>query len=245
MRTARLTSLGFVISLALGACSSGGTGPDTAADAGADAATDGPGATGPRRVFVTSQGFTGNFTVLTGEADGLTAADVLCNRAAAGAGLRGTFTAYLSVPDTHPGSGAERLAWDRIAGSGPWVAVGSGDVVFADRAALRGETLPAYRSLRTEKGEPLPHADLSPTSPRVWTGTPRAGDRASGDTCANWTIATASGKLAPGMCGCLGEHCQADDWREHRYGVYPGICFCENPPPYEDDQPRLYCFERG
>lgn len=243
MRTALLTPFCFMLALALSGCSSDGTSPGV--DAGADAAPDGPSVQGPRRVFVTSKGFTGNFTVLTGEADGLTAADILCNRVAAEAGLRGTFTAYLSAHEPTPGSGGQRLAWERIRGDGPWVAVGTGEVVFADRAALRGETLPSFRSLRTEKGEPLLREDLSPTSPKVWTGTPRDDTNASHDTCSNWTIATTvRGGLAPGMCGCLGEHCKAEDWREHAYGLYPGICYCENPEPYKDDQPRLYCFER-
>jgi hypothetical protein len=245
----RLPLLFFVT--ALNGCGGGGgavndADPDaggTRRDAAAGDASDGLDASRARHMFVTSKGFTGNLTTLAGEADGLMAADALCNRAAKDAGLAGEFVAYLSVRDLGPGGGPTRLAWERIRGNGPWKAVGSGDVLFTDRAALEGATLPSFRALRTEKGE-LVGKGLSPTSPRVWTGTPRADKGGGSDTCANWTVAkSGSGGLLPGTCGCLGEHCTAEDWRAHAYGLYPGTCFCQNPTPYEDDQPRLYCFE--
>lgn len=204
------------------------------ADAGADASR------GPLRVFVTAEGFTGALATLAGEADSLKGADVLCTRAASNAGLAGSFVAYLGGKDT---ADAGVAAVDRIAGAGPWVAVGTGEVVFPDRVALDAETLPTYQLLRTERGE-LPVA--SPSSPNItptlWTGTRKA-SAMSGDTCGNWTRASgARGALIPGTCGCIGQKCTADDWREHKYGLYPGVCFCE----YEDPatNPRLLCFER-
>src|SRR5262245_55920843 len=117
--SARRRNRGFRLSVGAVACASAAREVDGAPDAegaGADAnAAEGSANGSPRDavkpfIFVTSKGFTGNFATLAGLADGLAAADVLCGRAAAEAGLAGTFVAYLASS----GDGAATLAADRI-----------------------------------------------------------------------------------------------------------------------------------
>jgi len=96
---------------------------------GGDDFTPGASVSGSRRVFVTSAGYSGNM-------GGLTGADAICQSHADGAGLGGTWRAWLSssvekVADrlTHPTGGYQRVdgavvssSWDALLTSSPAIA---------------------------------------------------------------------------------------------------------------------------
>jgi hypothetical protein len=202
--------------LALGACESSvnlGDGQDAAtsdvADAGAsdvvtgadtsqpDAATDGaaPEAeaaaeaavdAGPKKIFVTRATYSANFGTLK-------QADFHCQSSADAVPLGGTYVAWLSDSSTD--------AYDRVTGSGPWVEVGSGRTLFANRAALRG-----YPTA------PLSNDELGkPAGDRWWTGTLANGVRAP-DTCTDWT---STSQVIGGMTGTrAGTGVPGKEWTE-------------------------------
>ncbi|MBN1944712.1 MAG: hypothetical protein JW797_03505 [Bradymonadales bacterium] len=182
------------------------------------------------RMFVTSEAYDGR--LVEGLEIGVEAADAKCNIAAQVAGLEGSYVAYLT-PGIFPGQDGELvysdvLASSRILGEGPWVAVRTDTVIFADRAALDGVELPAYLEIRTEYGEPVTGTTRSDTM--VWTGMSREG--VPTDSCYGWTT---NGNAA-GQCGCLGEVSPSSSaWRE--CPTILGACICYNTA-------RLYCFER-
>jgi hypothetical protein len=159
-------------------------GADTspAAEAGTDAGVD----AGPKKIFVTRATYQANF-------GGLKAADFRCQSSADAVPLGGTFVAWLSDSQTD--------AADRVTGNGPWIEVGSGRRLFADRAALRG-----YPQA------PLSNDELGkPATDRWWTGTLANGVRAS-DTCTDWSSMS---QFVGGMTGTRsGTGTPGKEWTE-------------------------------
>lgn len=144
-------------------------------DAGpADAGPVDAGPTGARRIFVTAAEHNANFlSIFPAAANGLDAADMYCQLTAEGAGVTGTWRAWLSSPTSN--------AIDRIAGTGPWVNM-VGDTVFMNRAALT-VSAPMHSMRYTELG--------AIANEYVWTGT-GAGGVSSGSTCSGWTSDSSS-----------------------------------------------------
>lgn len=129
-----------------------------------DGGSDGDGgATGPK-VFVSS-------TTHNARYGGQAGATTICNDLAKAAGLTGTFVAWLSNKD---GPNAAQ----RITAPGPWVLVGSGDLVASTKAELTGGTL-KHAIDRDEKGAAV-------AASKVWTGTGGNGLYETND-CDAWT----------------------------------------------------------
>lgn len=128
----------------------------------------------PKRVFVTSNSFSGDLKTAGGGTSGLDGADRLCNGAATEAGLGGTWKAWLSDEATN--------AFDRIVWDGPWYLLDD-RLVFEVRASLRGGPL-GGGVLITEIGQAV---DTSSSSGWAWTGSDSFGKTTTGLTCAGWT----------------------------------------------------------
>jgi hypothetical protein len=124
---------------------------------------------GSKRVFVSSTTQSGNLGDLPG-------ADALCQTLADGAGLGGTYKAWLSNATTNA---AARLTQS----SAEYVLVG-GTVVANDWDDLIDGTLDAPID-RDETGASI-------TASSVWTGSTEAG-ALLGNTCGSWTISTNAG----------------------------------------------------
>src|SRR6185369_8050913 len=97
--------------------------------------------------------------------------DLLCNRAAATAGLGGTWIAWLSDSTVN--------AIDRVHDVGPWYGI-DGAEIFANKAAFTGD--PLVGILINEHGTTTDYAP--------WTGTLPNGTVAP-DTCKDWRSNTA------------------------------------------------------
>jgi hypothetical protein len=127
----------------------------------------------PKRMFVTTAKYNGNLKgKCSTAANGLDAADCLCQKAADSAALGGTWVAWLSDGNTD--------ARDRVADVGPWFLVGGTDTIFADLADLGTE--PSISINVDEFG--------NSTSGKAWTGTGLGGIAIScptNDFCQGWT----------------------------------------------------------
>jgi len=133
----------------------GGIGVPAVSDAAPSTNSNKPGcASGECKVFVTSKRYDGAF-------GGLVGGDAACNKAASTAGLAGAgkFKAFVAT-----GSSA---AWQRFKSDGPWVLVGSRDVLFANAIALRKNNRVTID--HDEWGERKLGVDY-------WTGADEAGD---------------------------------------------------------------------
>ncbi len=142
-----------------------GGGGGTTADAGTDAGVH---AAHPR-LFVTSATFTGDLVTPGRSSDALTAADTLCNDAAADAGLGGAWQAMVAV-------GSAR-AFTRLEAGAPYLLVGTSTQVFKTATTLRA--LPEVPLNRDEFGAVVPAS-------AVWSGTDRTGLN-NGVTCNDWS----------------------------------------------------------
>jgi hypothetical protein len=132
-----------------------------------------------KRVFVTSTGYPGDLVTAGGGANGIMAADNLCNQAAQAAALGGTFKAWITD--------ALQTTRADIADVGPWALI--------DRKTIVGNKLNLASTLRhpidmDEKG------NFGVSAP-VWTGT-KYGGVSGGADCSNWTDSTAK---ASGIVG--------------------------------------------
>jgi hypothetical protein len=165
-------------------------GPDLASDAGAmDAAADAGAAPsacpdacapGPKRVFVTSQTYSGNL-------GGLEGADAKCQALARAAGLAGTYLAWLS---DLAGSPATRFS---RAGR-PYLLVG-GNIVADDWSSLTSGMLRHAIDETETGGLILPGPSIGcGGAARAWTNTRVNGTLAAEDeSCGDWTDALSSG----------------------------------------------------
>lgn len=193
------------ILLAGGACGSGSSTDSTTSDAGvaADGASgstgDGGTAAGPKRIFVTAAGYTGDLKTQGGGASGLEGADALCANAGEAALLGRNFKAWLSDDTAN--------AIDRIEDVGPWYFPapdgGVGARVFNNKAQLK--TLPLVAIRVTEQG-----GELSGTA-YAWSGTMVGGSlatNAGARTCAGWTSGS------NGEFGVAGDVQDASNWTQ-------------------------------
>jgi hypothetical protein len=139
---------------------SGGTGIDGAEDR-------------PNRVFITTATMTGAF-------GGLAAADAMCRDAAIGAGLPGTFVAWLSTSTSN-------IA-DRLAGSRGWLRTDNVPVLDSlDALAMKFEIFAPID--HDASGVRVPFANLA-----VWTGTDSIGRVFGGGTCNDWASTAVTGE---------------------------------------------------
>ncbi len=161
-------------------------------------------ATAAQRVFVSS-------TTSAGNLGGLDGADATCQQLANAEGLGGLWVAWLSIANVD--------AIDRLKGNGPFVLVGTNEVVATSRAQLTSGNLQNDIE-RTESGTQVPAS--------VWTGTDPDGTAAASNSfCSGWTDAT------NGSFGQTGFTQETDaDWTNANQ------IFCNLDA-------RLYCFEQA
>lgn len=127
-----------------------------------------------RRIFVTSQVYTGDF-------GSIEAADSICQSAAKTAGLQGTYWAWLSTSDNSPDGRFVRS-------SVPYLRVDD-TLIASDWDDLVDGQL-AHPILLSESGD-VPDLGTNPCIPPgtrvVWTGTTAQGTTMPDSTCTNWT----------------------------------------------------------
>jgi hypothetical protein len=147
----------------------GGTG-----GSGGSGGTGGTGGAGGGTSTQSFRVFTSAITLLP-SFGGASAADRLCDAAAADAGLSGHHVAWVSTPDAGP------LARFPSGLTGQWLLVGAG-VAFVNFSQLSLQ--PSVPIDRDEHGRQL--------SGTTWTGTLNGG-ASSGATCGNWSNASSTG----------------------------------------------------
>lgn len=129
-----------------------------------------------KRVFVTSNVWTGLLLTGTGKKTPHQAADYRCAAAAKDGGLGGTWIAWLSARD---GNGTMVRAIDRFnAEVTAWTLVDGTTTVFGEKSGLTGT--PIHGIDHDEFG------GLIPADTLVWTGTLQGGAPASKNNCNNW-----------------------------------------------------------
>ena len=173
-----------------------------------------------RRVFLTSQAFTGDL-------GGLIGADQKCQMLADAAGLGGVFKAWLSDPNV---SAAERLTHV----GKPYVLVDGVTVVAEDWADLTDGTIDHAIDMTENDAFPSGEGCYYPYSALVWTATYEDGspDFAGFDPWENSCHAWTSAGPAPLIAGV---GCEAGN---HYYGWSSMTgSWCDHPHP-------LYCFEQ-
>lgn len=178
-----------VLSLCLSVLACGGSSQSGPSDLAPDAGNPPPSG---KRIFVSSARYQGDLATISGAGDGLSGADQLCTTLAHGAGLTGTFKAWLSSPDAD--------AIDRIADVGPWYqvsAAGQWIKTFNNKANLAGTPLAGIQY--TETGEEILAGECA------WTGT-ASGGRKTSETCSGFTSSSAS------TFGALGEIDRTTEW---------------------------------
>lgn len=181
-----LVSAGAILFCALGfgACSNQQNLGNNPTPAGGDAGGADAGPLG-LRVFVTYESYSGNLAQAGGKADGLEAADALCQNAADGAGLGSRFVAYLS--------GGSVNAADRIADDGPFYMTDGKTLAYKTKAGLAGAAESELLSQSGKKpftvitgqdkwGDPSAVSGIA----WFWTGS-ASGGRATGRDCGRWT----------------------------------------------------------
>ncbi|HTJ47257.1 MAG TPA: hypothetical protein VL463_34385 [Kofleriaceae bacterium] len=173
-----------------------------------------------KHVFVTDAAWTGDFWIQSGDwpsSFGPDQADVLCSNAAVGAGLGGTWKAWISSYGTSsPTSHAAQLAADRIKDVGPWYLIGTETVVFNNKANLLNTPLAQIDV--NEHGVALQGVP-------VWTGT-RVGGQVLED-CGEWQTQDDQ------VTGTLGDSIGLGNyWTQ------------ESSAPCRSTQAHLYCFEQ-
>lgn len=191
-----------------------GGGPGGRPDAGPEVRPDAGPISGVKRMFVTSGRYDGNFKTLGAGSDGLDGADRLCTTVAQGAGISGSYKAWLSSSTND--------AIDRIADVGPWYQVtfdGTQIKTFNNKANLTGT--PMVTIEYTERGD-------SVLNGCVWTGTVTGG-RKSLDTCSSFSDSSYS---AHGKVG----RASTTDWTDSTC-VSASSDSCSN-------KYHLYCFEQ-
>jgi hypothetical protein len=173
------------------------------------------------RVFITSATFTGNLTAAARKADGLEAADALCQTAADGANLGGRFMAYLSSKNED--------AVTRFAEDGPFHLLDGRTVAYANASSVGGGTM---ADVTTEKGSPLLHESF-------WTGSSAAG-RASGDDCMGWTDESLFNDGA--MASAYGGDSEVELACEHSHHL---LCLEQNAPAVAPTTKRIFVTSKG
>jgi hypothetical protein len=190
--------------------------PDTgAADTGSpDAGAPSVCASGGARVFVTS-------ALFTGDLGGIAGADQSCNTAATGAGIGGTWNAFLSDSNT---SAINRIY--KVNGGRGYVLV-NGIMIAPDWSTLVSKITPLRHPIDTTE-----IGTTATGSIEVWTGTDLAGGSPPGYCTApghtSWTsFAPDAGTPFVGLTNATGPT-WTNAWEQ----------FCDHT------NVRLYCFER-
>jgi hypothetical protein len=161
--------------MASGSSSSGKGGGGTAGAGGTGGSGGaGGGVCGNKRVFVTSEGYLGNFAL--GKPDAWQAAKKLCQDHAQAAGLGGTWEPWLSVGSVG--------AIDMLTGTGPWFLVDCVTKVANDKADLVDGAIASPIST-DETG--------ASAGAEVWTGTIVSGTPHP-YRCQDWTSSLVSGR---------------------------------------------------
>ncbi len=200
-----------------GAIDGGGAGDADSSimDVGGDGAD---GAQSYRRVFITSGDYSGNL-------GGLPGADAICNFVATGAGLSGTWVAWLSSSFA---SASSRLTHAAV----PYQLL-DGTVVAPDWAGLTSGTL-VHAIDCDEHGTFVPYnGATTPFSGVAWSGTAPDGtlltgcNSTSGCTCLDWTVGTDASAGSFGL-----DSMTNSSWTEEGYAYICG------------QQYSLYCFEQ-
>lgn len=169
----------------------------------------------PCRVFLTDlTGFQGNL-------GGVAGADRICQGRATGAGLSGTYRAWLSGSNEES-SPSRRFTY--TANTGPYVLVNETLIAndWADLTTLKGDDYLRARINVTESGQTL-HAG-------IWTNTlPDGTPNPSGHHCQEWTTGAST------VSGEAGSNSQVDAaWTSEELNAFP----CNTTL-------GLYCFEQG
>ena len=145
------------------------------------AAACGGGGSGDKVVFVTAADFDGGFgDGQAGTIDAAALADTQCQNAAQGAGLDGTFVAWLSRGGTN--ELAQRNAIDVVSSEGPWRTT-TGEMAFLNHSALINT--PQVPVNRNEHGDTVEEG--------VWTGTQVGGTLRIDLDCFGWHSSSATG----------------------------------------------------
>jgi hypothetical protein len=154
----------------------------------------------PKRVFVTSQAFSGDLKTQAGAASGVAGGDALCQTTADARSLGGTWKAYLATP-THRASSS-------FTHPGPWTLMGGdGGVLFANLAAL-AVGVPSVPIDHDELGQPV-------GTQEVWTGSDFGGYVSYFDHCGSWTEPYGN------TYGLAGTTASTTRWRTN---VSSGVC---------------------
>jgi len=175
-------------------------------DSGSDAGDGGDAGTGPKRVFITSTTFGGDF----GGQHGQAGADAICQGLATARFGASRFVAWISE------SVGAKDAIDHLADVGPWYLTDRRTLIFANKAAI--VTGPLRGINLDETGANVSTAD------RVWTGTLLSGrvGGASNATCTDWTI-TGIAANTTGISGTVASE-RTGDWTQ----AFSEQCFNRN-----------------
>jgi hypothetical protein len=147
-----------------------------------------------KRLFISSQSYSGNLKLNGQGATGVGGADNLCNGLAMGQRLGGTWKAWISDSTTN--------AIDRIADVGPWYLL-NGTKVFNNKAGLSGNALATIDI--NEAGNPL-------AGGVVWTGTSKTGTQQA-NNCNDWTTEDST------VFGTDGQPVFPDGWSDEYAGA--------------------------
>jgi hypothetical protein len=135
-------------------------------------------------IFATSQ------TFMTGAIGGRAAADHICQTAATGAGLPGTFVAYLSTQGGFDGGAAVNAA-SLVANARGWVRTDG--LPVADKPSQLTSGSLWYPVDHDENGNRIT------TTLSVMTGTDGSGNVVTGGTCGDWTESTGAVQQNAGL----------------------------------------------
>jgi hypothetical protein len=163
----------------------------------------------PLGVFVSSKAYPGNFP------DGVNGADQECTRLATGAGLTGTWKAWLSSLDSFVGQ--------RLTASGPWATL-TGNVVATSREQLLSGIILNPIDVDEHK---VASAGLG-----VWTGVSFGGVPAQ--DCQNWSVENWFGFCPTGMTGRTGT-------TDFRWSSASEACCLGDARSAQ----RIYCFQNS
>lgn len=225
IRPLRLTAA-FLLLVA--GCSSSST-PSTPSNGDAAKADAGTEPAPTKRAFVTHATFTGNLKAEGKASSALDGADALCAAAATGAGLTGTWTAWVSTALTD--------ASTRIDTNTTRVFVDGKTKIFDPMGSDGWNALRAFN---------VDEAGNAIGEDNVWTATDAFGhfkgntgntsDGATENACEGWTSASGSNGSYPGQTGGGGS---STDWT---YLDFSGSGMSSELPC--DDANHLFCFEK-
>lgn len=174
-----------------------------------------------KRVFVTHKDFTGDLQTVAGVASGIEAADTICQRSAAVAGIKGEFRAFVWA-DSKLQKMSEQSPFARIKDVSPWYLVDEKTLIFPSAPSLMGQ--PKHAITMFEDGTTFSSADHV----SVWTGNPEWCEALDGTKKGSWSDARTRDASSSGEPASLAH------WFENNEGT-TGSC---------SNRAHLYCFEQ-